>query len=295
MNDEGVFYNYWSDGTIRNIPEAHGTSQPSIIIRRDHNYETDLRTWEKNQYGLGNYSKNAFSIPVDVGLNFKISERFSCRLGSSLHFTMTDFLDNVSSEGTHVKGDKRNDIFSYNYFTLHLDLFSQPKEIIIEKLFAELEYDDVMFDDEDGDFVMDITDECPGTPLGVVVDLKGCPLDSDNDGVPDYLDKEPDTAPGAWVDANGVTIPEDQFVELLAERKEAMDRDYVSSYFGTIGNGYQKLVVGEIPEKFKIVDLNNDGYISFDELLNSIDAYFDFKLNFTVEEIYELNNFFFAQ
>lgn len=296
LSDEnGTFYNYWSDGTIRNIPESLGTTWPGIIIRRDYKYETDLKTWEKDQYGLGDYSKNAFSFPVDAGLNFTISDRVSCRLGTSMHFTLTDFLDNVSSKGTHIKGDKRNDIFSFNYFTVHLDLFSQPKEKIIEKLYAEIEFDDIMFGDEDGDFVLDAEDDCPGTPVGVAVDLRGCPLDSDNDGVPDYLDKEPNTAPGAWTDDHGVTITEEQFMEILVKRENAMNRDYVSAYFEAVGRDYQKGTVTEIPEKFKILDLDKDGYISFDELLNAIDNYFDYKLDFSVEDIYELNSFFFAQ
>jgi len=296
FNTEGDFYHYWSDGTIRDIPESLGLTRPGRIIQRDYIYETDLRTWERDQYGLGNYSKNTFSIPLDAGLDFKISDRVTCRLGTSMHFTMTDFPDNVSSGGnTFIQGDKRNDMFSYNYFTVHLDLFSQPKEQVIEKLFLELEYDDIMFGDEDGDFVLDPVDECPGTPFGVIVDARGCPLDSDNDGVPDYLDKEPDTAPGAWVDEHGVTVTEEEFLHQLAGRNDAMSRDYVNNYLETIGKGYARKIITEIPQKFKAIDTNNDGYISFDELLKAIDDYFDFKLNFTVEDIYELNNLFFAQ
>lgn len=45
--------------------------------------------------------------------------------------------------------------------------------------------------DEDGDGVKDKNDECPGTPGGVVVDNKGCPVDNDLDGVADFLDKCP--------------------------------------------------------------------------------------------------------
>jgi len=57
--------------------------------------------------------------------------------------------------------------------------------------------------DSDGDGVTDDKDKCPGTPKGVKVDSKGCPLDSDGDGVADYMDKCPGTPPGAAVDANG--------------------------------------------------------------------------------------------
>lgn len=48
--------------------------------------------------------------------------------------------------------------------------------------------------DEDNDGVADRKDKCPGTPAGVKVDEKGCPLDRDKDGVADYLDECPDVA-----------------------------------------------------------------------------------------------------
>jgi Ca2+-binding EF-hand superfamily protein len=50
-----------------------------------------------------------------------------------------------------------------------------------------------------------------------------------------------------------------------------------------------------IPEKFKKLDVDGDSYISFDELLEAISGFFDFESEFTTEDIYELNNFFFAQ
>ena len=60
--------------------------------------------------------------------------------------------------------------------------------------------------DTDGDGVPDTTDACPGTPAGVSVDSRGCPLDSDGDGVPDYLDKCPNTPRGTKVDATGCPV-----------------------------------------------------------------------------------------
>jgi len=57
--------------------------------------------------------------------------------------------------------------------------------------------------DSDHDGVPDDKDACPGTPLGAVVDARGCPIDSDGDGVPDGLDKCPGTPAGAHVDATG--------------------------------------------------------------------------------------------
>lgn len=61
--------------------------------------------------------------------------------------------------------------------------------------------------DSDGDGVPDFKDWCAGTPAGVEVDARGCPLDSDGDGVPDYLDECPNTAPDTRVDEKGCPYP----------------------------------------------------------------------------------------
>jgi len=63
--------------------------------------------------------------------------------------------------------------------------------------------------DSDGDGVKDNADRCPGTPAGVKVDDKGCPVDTDRDGVADYLDKCPGTPSGVRVDAVGCPLDSD--------------------------------------------------------------------------------------
>ncbi len=45
--------------------------------------------------------------------------------------------------------------------------------------------------DSDNDGVSDSRDNCSNTPVGVVVDKLGCPIDKDKDGIPDYLDACP--------------------------------------------------------------------------------------------------------
>ena len=253
-DENDLFYHYWPDGTIRDIPSTSSDMNPSLILNRDYNYETDLRQRERDLYGLGAYSKNTFAIPVDIGLNFKVSERIYFKLGTSLHYTFTDFLDNVSYEGTSIKGKKGNDILSYNYFTLHFDLFSEPKTIIVEKMFAELDFDEVMLYDEDGDFVLDAVDECPGTPYGVEVDSLGCPLDADNDGIPDYLDEEKHSPPNAWVDENGVSISEEEYLARLKKRENALKRGDALTYFESYGEGYNRNRIEAIEEKIVEVE-----------------------------------------
>jgi outer membrane protein OmpA-like peptidoglycan-associated protein len=57
--------------------------------------------------------------------------------------------------------------------------------------------------DTDRDGVFDKRDACPGTPLGAMVDPRGCPLDGDKDGVFDGLDQCSNTPVGARVDTKG--------------------------------------------------------------------------------------------
>lgn len=57
--------------------------------------------------------------------------------------------------------------------------------------------------DSDGDGVIDRRDSCPATPLGALVDARGCPLDGDGDGIADGLDQCPETPRKAVVDEMG--------------------------------------------------------------------------------------------
>ncbi len=61
--------------------------------------------------------------------------------------------------------------------------------------------------DSDRDGVYDDRDRCANTPIGIGVDVDGCPVDGDGDGVYDYLDKCPETMRGLTVDAQGCAPP----------------------------------------------------------------------------------------
>jgi hypothetical protein len=288
----GARYHYWPDGTIRNLPDTEtGAALPLV---RDYVYETDLRSWERNEYDLGDYNPRSVAIPLELGFSLKISQRFFISLGTEYHYTFTDFIDNVSYEGTHVQGRKGNDGFLFTHATVHFDLFSDPATRTVDLLYADVELDPVYFADEDGDFVLDFADRCPGTPYGVVVDSLGCPLDSDNDGVPDYLDKEPGTPEGEWVDEDGVTLSEEDFISGL-QREEALKREDLDAYMAMVDAKFRERSVTEIPERFVQIDTDGDGYISFEELLRIIDDYFDFKVDLSLDELRQVNDFFFSQ
>lgn len=293
VDKNGMVYHYWSDGTIREVEESYVGVAP--IIYRDFEYETDLRLRENQDFGLGDYSQRAFSIPAGAGFHLKINERAFFSLGMSYHYALTDKLDNVAFEGTSNQGAKGNDAYIFSHLSLHFDLFSDPTTRTVDLLYADVEFDPLFFDDEDGDFVLDVTDLCPGTPYGVTVDSLGCPIDGDMDRVPDYLDNEPESAPDAWVDDQGVTVSEDEFLSAMEIRNYAMERNNVDAYMALIRSGYRLRSSGVIPESFRSLDTNEDGYLSFSELLKTVDQYFDFQLELNLEELREVNEFFFSQ
>jgi len=104
-----------------------------------------------------------------------------------------------------------------------------------------------------------------------------------------------DTKYGYPVDADGKSLIDVLHPSLLPV--EAVEREYaymipVSKSWSTFDSKNNKIV---IPKKFKSVDTDGDGFISYDEVLKIIDLFFDFKTDFKVEDIYELNELFFAQ
>jgi hypothetical protein len=284
-------YYYWLDGTIRNLPQKPENVSTSVLMERDFNYETNLRDTD---WGLGKYPQYAFVIPLDIGLDFQLSERMMLRLGNTFNFTFSDNLDHVSHKNTSgIIGNKRSDFYNFTYVTLNLDLFSSPKMLKVERLFREVEFDPTFFDDEDIDGVFDGWDECPGTPLGAVVDSFGCAVDSDDDGVADYIDKQMNTRPGAYVNNEGVEITENDLIALL-DKSMAVGRNEIELYINP-GTSVRRSGSAVIPDKFRNIDTDKDGYISFDEMLKEIDKFFDFQSSLTTEDIYELNGFFFSQ
>lgn len=86
--------------------------------------------------------------------------------------------------------------------------------------------------DADGDGVPDNADRCPNTPANVAVDAAGCPRDRDRDGVADYLDKCPNTPAGSTVDARGcpqkIVVRDISFAlnsaEITAQSRASLDR-----------------------------------------------------------------------
>jgi len=286
LSDETPYY-FWEDGTIRDAPFDENDPTVGKIINRDYNYITSLKA--KNQ------SPMTFAIPVDIGIDFNISERVTLRAGTSLHYTFTDKIDDFSTIIPDYKPKSGNNMFTFSYVSLHVDLFSPDKTYVDELLFADLDMDMSMYDDEDDDGVPDGWDLCPGTPPNIPVDTLGCPFDKDGDGVPDYLDREPNSRSGAIVDEYGVEINENMVIEAL--NSSAVRRRDVEQFLmmHKMQNKPHRTEALPIPDKFKKVDRNNDGYISYDEWVKTVNDFLDGNNDFSTDDIKELQNFFFEQ
>ncbi|MFC2104238.1 hypothetical protein ACFLS4_02665 [Bacteroidota bacterium] len=282
----GTYYTYNPDGTIR-IGDQ--------LTTRDYVYETNIREFDR--FGREEFSLSTWAIVADVGFDLKVSNRVALRVATSLHYTGTDDLDAVSYKNKVGRiGNNTNDMFMFTYVSLNIDLFSSPKTITQELLFADVEFDPVAYSDSDRDRILDLGDDCPNTPRGVPVDSVGCPQDDDRDGVPNYIDKEQFSNKGAIVDEFGVELSANKIRDGLVQDLAAVDRTEI--YMVPVGLGwskYSEMTNIEIPEKYKKLDKNSDDYISFDELLDAINGFFDFDSEFKTEDIYDLNNFFFAQ
>lgn len=285
-------YNYWSDGTIRNISETDPMAASSSIIQRDYTFETQLTD------STTNYTRGTLALPIGGGFNLKVLRNLSVNVGATYYLSFSDWIDNFK-DGSNDKYIFANVSIQYTFGKENDD--SNPIYNTVD--FSALDKLDA---DEDG--VNDGDDRCPATPKGVKVNGKGCPDDNDEDGVPDYKDKELMTKQGAIVDVNGITqtdqmLAENQskFDSLATERSQLFNENPSLSYLkdveakSTEARKTNPSASSSIPYALKPADKNNDGFISADEIANAIDMFFEGDSNFSVEKLNDLIDFFFEQ
>ncbi len=285
-NKDGEAYNYWADGTIRSLPDS---AIGSKVLRRDYTYETRLNDSSK-------YSNSAFAIPVGIGVNIKIIDKFSVNLGATYYFTTTDWIDNFK--------DQKNDRYIFANISLKYNLGNSSDDDS-NPVYQTVDFVSLDSLDSDGDKVADAVDVCPGTPKDVIVTLDGCPEDSDSDGVPDYMDKEVLTIVGRYVDENGETITEKMFDDRnrrfnsqATERSQLFNENPSFKYLLKLEAKSRSVRKNSkdsavLPIAMLPYDLDDDDYLSADELVKAIDSFFDGDSG--VENLNAVIDYFFEQ
>src|ERR1019366_6656751 len=184
----------------------------------DNSYETDAENNKKNSPTLdGNTLKPSSSLIA--GIAFKLSKRINLALEDKFTFIKDDLLDGQQWQ-EHTIGEpvQTRDYDTYNYASVGLNFNIGKKSVEplwwinpLDYAYSEINNPKHMklpkpvFDDADGDGVVDQLDKEPNTPAGCAVDTHGVSLDTDGDGVPDCRDKEKITPTYCQpVDAEGV-------------------------------------------------------------------------------------------
>jgi hypothetical protein len=184
----------------------------------DNSYETEGDT-EKGR--RGNIGRNTIrpSGTVLVGVTYRLSKRINLSLEDRHTFVKSDLLDGQQWQ-VHPRGDVvlSRDYDSYNFLSLGLNFNLAPKAVEplwwlnpLDYAYSELNNPRHMklpkpvYEDADGDGVIDQLDREPNTPSGCPVDAHGVTKDTDGDGVPDCKDKQLITPTECQpVDADGV-------------------------------------------------------------------------------------------
>jgi len=196
----GKQYYYWENGKIMDQPFDQENPQNGNVLIKDYVYETKLD--ENNKY-----SHHTFTIPVGIGLKFKLTEQFETKISSVYYLTKTDYIDNKSfKDKKYGFFSGHNDSYLYTSVSLLFNIAGKPVGYLSKRYYKDINFKEIEGMDSDTDGIKDDDDLCPDTPKDAKVDENGCPLDDDSDGVPNYIDKEQNTPAGNLVDENGVTI-----------------------------------------------------------------------------------------
>lgn len=300
LDANGSTYYYWSDGSIKDLPETAVNADSAVGLVRDYTYESQLTD------SLNNYDRTTFSIPLTAGVRCKFGENVEGRVFATYNMTMSDYIDNISD-------DSKNDNYIYAGFGLHYTFRKKDKSKVDK--YKDVDFASLGKADADGDGVADFNDECPDTPKGLKVNGKGCPMDDDKDGVPNYIDREPGTAKNVVVDRYGITVDSVYLQRQAAARDSVVtirtqafadkpstetlaqfDRTLVNNNSGNVpGDSVSAGNNSGLPEEFKEADLNKDGIIQSTEITATIDSFFEGTTSFTVAGIQDLIDFFFEQ
>lgn len=310
----GNYYYYWNDGTIRNLDQTDPNASSAVLLYRDYVYETDLR--DANLDGYGKFSQSCLDIPAGAGVNFRISGRCSMDLSAVCHFLSSDYVDGITGSGEGGRtGNAKNDRYVYTSFSFRYDLAAAGasgrghSSFISRDEVKNIDLNALVYEDSDQDGIPDLDDDSSATPANNKVYKNGKPLDTDNDGIPDYRDLEPNSAPDAVVTEEGKTITEEMIEEKF--RRDSLAAlpaiiEYVRSYDrltqrnpGVELRATQEMASRQdkvpIPPIYRRLDTDQNGVITPREISVAIDEYMEKRTPYTVQQFFDLIDFFFSQ
>ena len=196
---------------------AKYASEPNLYKKRksilrelrngmDNTYETDAQSTNSNGAttpGVGSKTIKP-SATVLAGVAFKLSKRVNLAIEDRFTTVKSRLLDGQQWQEQPVSDPAQVGQFqSYNYASARLNFNLGGKAVEplywlnpLDYAYSELNQPKHMklpkpvFEDSDGDGVLDQLDREPNTPAGCPVDTHGVTKDTDGDGVPDCKDKE---------------------------------------------------------------------------------------------------------
>lgn len=287
-DDGGYYYYYWTDGSVRNIEERSPLASTAVEVTKDDEYEFSYRTITGSSF-----STMAIAIKGGLGSKFIVNNWLSAQVKVAYNFTNTDYLDGYN-------GNNANDGFFFGSIGLDFNpnvLLSKSSSK--SKKGDKNEYEDINIDeflslDTDGDGVPDLLDKCSGTTPGVKVNEEGC------------SEIKPSIAAE---DIDSMAMMPDSLVvlrETLCEKYPIMCGESDSEYPEVNERSKRvkkkttkvkevKLTNESILEIVKIADVNNDGKVDLPELYNAIEQFFDADERLSLSDLRKLIDYFFDQ
>jgi hypothetical protein len=307
LDQNGIAYQYWSDGTIHAVSEVEGNDAQATLLKRDYTYESPLAM-----------NQQSICFPIELGVSASISPRTSIEVCWKSLLLQSD---NIDANTSDVRWDNLQQINMKVTFALFKKA-KQTKQIETPSLinYKDVDLRALMNEDEDADGIVDSKDKCFGTPKGASIDKNGCMLDVDTDGIPDFLDKQNDSPLGSWVDEQGIAqndawIKEhyrdssSYFVQVLRKINRNSRPFPVRKYIPK--ENYQRWMAlleehpdwrtraeisgDKFPSELKIIDSNNDHYISLKELQQASNKLFDGDKSINEELLNKAMNYAFNE
>ena len=275
---DGNTYNYWSDGSIRNIAEDAPNAREAVEIEKDYEYELSYR-------GLNQVPMINYAINVGAGSRFYLNKWLSAQLRLTYSFTGTDYLDGIEVGSTGKDG----------YFFGSLGLVINPNKISFKKSEDEENFDvsEFLAIDSDGDGIPDVEDLCPNSTEGATVNKHGCVEGEELASTDkDSLSMFPDSM---TVLRNKICMNYPPLCYSDESEYIKLDGTYDISIYEK--KEEQKALEEQVSMSkiIKIADRDKDGQVELPEVYYAIERFFDEGKGLTLPELRKLIEFFFDQ